>query len=234
VIDAYCHCGVSKYLPLPAVQDVLRRAGVERAVLVQHLGEYDNGYLESVAREHGASFRAVALVDPERPGWPGALDAVAASGAFAGLRLTGEMLARRPELARRAADRGLVLVLELPEGVGPSVPAIRALGESGASVVISHLGYPRPDGGELLELADVPSVHALLTEYPHRRLLPFTIDALEAFGPERVLWGSNFPVCGGADEYVENLVYLRTGGYGLSPDEVRAVTHANAERLWFA
>ena len=41
IVDAYSHCGISKYRPVENVQDIMRRNGVARAVLVQHLGEYD-------------------------------------------------------------------------------------------------------------------------------------------------------------------------------------------------
>src|SRR5207244_3974538 len=87
VIDAYAHCGVSKYLPVEQVRSVMDGAGIERAVLCQHLGEYDNTYLESVVRAEPDRFTAVALVDGIADGWRRELEAVAETGAFRGLRL---------------------------------------------------------------------------------------------------------------------------------------------------
>ena len=63
-VDGYSHCGVSKYRPVEDVLAVMRGAGVERAVLCQHLGEYDNSYLAGVVSRHPQTFAAVCLVDP--------------------------------------------------------------------------------------------------------------------------------------------------------------------------
>ena len=51
VVDGYCHCGTSKYRPIEDIGKVMGRFGVSRAVLVQHLGEFDNRYIERVAGE---------------------------------------------------------------------------------------------------------------------------------------------------------------------------------------
>jgi hypothetical protein len=37
MIDGYAHCGLSKYRPVEDVLDVMRSAGVDRAVLCQPL-----------------------------------------------------------------------------------------------------------------------------------------------------------------------------------------------------
>ncbi len=42
IIDGYTPCGLSKYEPIEKVRKVMAGAGVQRAVLAQHLGEYDN------------------------------------------------------------------------------------------------------------------------------------------------------------------------------------------------
>jgi hypothetical protein len=67
IIDAYAHCGISKYLPLPDVLAVMEKADVQRTVLCQHLGEYDNRYLAGVVTQHRDRFAAVCLVDLEQP-----------------------------------------------------------------------------------------------------------------------------------------------------------------------
>ena len=45
MIDAYVHCGQSKYEPVESVLATMSVANVDRAVLIQHLEEYDNSYL---------------------------------------------------------------------------------------------------------------------------------------------------------------------------------------------
>ncbi|HUE16056.1 MAG TPA: hypothetical protein VMR25_17935, partial [Planctomycetaceae bacterium] len=50
IVDAYAHCGLSKYEPIEKVREVMAAAGVSRAVLVQHLGEFDNSYIGPVVQ----------------------------------------------------------------------------------------------------------------------------------------------------------------------------------------
>ena len=54
---------------------VMRSAGVGRAVLCQHLGEYDNEYLAQVVATYPATFAAVCLVNPMSPSAAADLDA---------------------------------------------------------------------------------------------------------------------------------------------------------------
>jgi len=38
IVDAFTHCGVSKYNPIEDARRTVQSAGVQRAVLVQHMG----------------------------------------------------------------------------------------------------------------------------------------------------------------------------------------------------
>ena len=62
MIDGYSHCGLSKYLPVEDVLAVMRGVGVDRAVLCQYLGEYDDRYLAEVVSKNPTTFAAVCLV----------------------------------------------------------------------------------------------------------------------------------------------------------------------------
>ena len=84
MIDAYCHCGISKYLPLEDVLAATDHAGMARAVLVQHIGEYDNRYLAELTAAHPGRFAAVGLVDPAPRDWPQTLVKLNEMGHFAG------------------------------------------------------------------------------------------------------------------------------------------------------
>ena len=246
VIDGYCHCGISKYQPLPVVQELLAALRVERAVLVQHLGEFDNRYLESVVRELPTTFCAVALVDPCAPDWHEQLSQLASGGRFRGLRIPRETLLEHPALPKAAADLGLVLVIDASAGVSECLRALHALLDHGlARLQISHLGYPLITEGnvrdrrDLLQLADCENVYVALSgqsmwlSYPYAPLRDFIHAVIEHFGPHRLVWGSNFPVCGGIQSAYDDLQLVLAGGWGLTPSEVELVTHANAERLWF-
>lgn len=245
MIDSYCHCGTSKYLPVKHVRAAMQRAGVERAVLAQHLGEFDNRYLASVARLYPGQFRLVGLVDADAPNRRQTIRALACQG-FAGLRIPRETMLERLDVCREAIAEGLVLVLDASGGIGECLPAINALIAEGTNgLVISHLGYPRMEAGcvvderRLLELAAAPDVNVLLSgqsmwcDAPYDALYQFTGEVIDAFGANRILWGSNYPVCGGVESYVRDLATITGGAWSLEPAQVRQMTHENAERLWF-
>src|SRR5579885_640179 len=120
LIDGYTHCGLFKYEPIERVQVVMSAAGVGRAVLVQHLGEFDNSYLGCIAFEQPDRFAAVCLVDHQSVDCVTTLQRLAESGRFKGLRLTHDALTARPDLAAAAVELGLVLVFYAPEGVAPA------------------------------------------------------------------------------------------------------------------
>ena len=42
IVDDYTHYEILKYQPAEVVLVTMARAGVDRAVLCQHVGEYDN------------------------------------------------------------------------------------------------------------------------------------------------------------------------------------------------
>ena len=248
MIDAYVHCGATKYLPAAVVARAMATAGVGQAVLCQHLGEYDNSYLESVVGGDPERFTAVALIDGDDAGWREALAAVAAGGAFRGLRIVDDMMARNPALVEEAASLGLVIVVYAPTGIARAVAPVQRLlaARPGATVEITHLGCPRLEDGklvgglELLELARDPGVVVTLSglsmfcEAPHLPLLPLIVATLEEFGPERVLWGSNFPVGGADDEsYRRELELIVGGAWGIDPPAARLITTENARRIWF-
>jgi hypothetical protein len=56
IVDGYAHCGISRYQPVEIVLDTMAQAGVDRAVLCQHLGEYDNSYLAEVVGSRPQQF----------------------------------------------------------------------------------------------------------------------------------------------------------------------------------
>jgi L-fuconolactonase len=220
---------------------------VDAAVLVQHLGEFDNGYLETVATRRPDRFVAVGLVDERSASSWAALDAMARAAGIRGIRLTEAALSDSFPLCTRAVELGLIALLDLPSGAARMRDEVERLAEAAAGrpIVISHLGYPVVEGDELvrgraiLELADVASVHVLISgfgmfsAFPHRALQALTVDVVQRYGAERVMWGSNFP------ESVDQATYRRdldllTDLDGLArPQLATAVAGETARRVWF-
>jgi predicted TIM-barrel fold metal-dependent hydrolase len=249
IIDAYAHCGLSKYEPIEKVREAMAAGQVSRAVLVQHLGEFDNSYIGSVVASDPEHFAGVLLVDHQAENFAGRLTQCVASGNFRGLRLTAEALVANPALGSLAADLGLVIVLYAPQGIRPILrPLQKELRTAPFTrLVITHLGNPGLSeskldqvSSEVLELARFANVYLQLSgmkmfcPYPYELLYPLIEQAFAAFGANRVLWGSNYPVVGSSKDYVADLRLLLDGRLPVPREAIALIAGENAKRLWFA
>lgn len=247
IVDAYSHCGISKYLPVEDVLEVMEGAGVNKSVLCQHLGEYDNGYLADVVGRYPQKFAAAFMVDAGSPEAPDNLRRWHSTGCFRGLRVVGSALQSSQSLCLEALELGMNLVVYAPDGIADSLSGIRAMArqEHRSRIIISHLGNPKlkddqlVGGRDLLQLASEPAIFVQLSglsmfcEYPHQLLAEFIRETVHQFTAERILWGSNFPVCGDKDAYVRDLSMVLSGAWRLDPRQVEWITGRTAEKVWF-
>jgi len=136
----------------------------------------------------------------------------------------------------------LTLPHQLPAAVG-SVRAIPAL-----TFVLDHASKPpvrsgriRPWAEHLAELAAEPNVYCklsgLATEADRARwtvadLVPYAQHALEAFGPDRVMFGSDWPVCLLAGSYKRITDAARQLTASLSVTEQTAIFGGTALRAY--
>jgi L-fuconolactonase len=245
-VDAYAHCGREKYLPVESLEAVMDAADVSCAVLCQHLGQFDNSYIAAQLERRPERFAGVALVDHTRTDLRDQVAGIAAQG-FRGLRLTASALGESPELAGLAASHGLVQLIYAPEGVGPIVTSLleRAREQPQVPIIVSHLGNPTvTDRGtrsdEVLLLADAPNVFVQLSglgmfcPFPYTQLDGLITRVIDAFGPDRVIWGSNYPVCGeGVADYRRDLDLMATGRWGIDRASANAMRDTTARRIWF-
>ena len=248
VNDGYTHCGLSKYYPYETLRGTLDQAGVTRVAITQHMGEYDNSYLAGVIREDRDRVAGVCLVNHRDPRARDQLEEIAGEGDFAGVRLTSEMIFERPELLMAAANLGLIIQAMPHHAPTDWVPYIEAAiaRHPETRVMLSHLATPRlqdaPDFAPqqpVWELARHPGVWFQLSfpsryaPHPHEAVYPVIAQAVEAFGPERIVWGSNYPASGGLDEYVADLDLLLDGKLPVPDDAIEAIAGANMRRFWF-
>ncbi len=114
--------------------------------------------------------------------------------------------------------------------------------------IVDHLAKPRIAAGEiepwakhLREIARRPHVacklSGLVTEADVRawtpaQLHPYFDVALEAFGPDRLLFGSDWPVCLAGIDYAAWKTLVETWIAPLSADERAAILGGNARRLY--
>ncbi|WP_217990744.1 amidohydrolase [Curtobacterium sp. 314Chir4.1] len=182
--------------------------------------------LAEIARPHLVGIRHQAQ-DESDPEWLARPDVVRGVRALAEAGLVFDLLVRARE--HRAA---LALVDAVPE----------------ASFVLDHAGKPTIASGDpgwrerMRDLAARPNVvckvSGLLTEAgPDWRRQPvarYAREAVETFGPDRCLFGSDWPVSTLATDYADTLHTTQDALADLTPDEHDAVFRGTAERVYLA
>jgi L-fuconolactonase len=117
-------------------------------------------------------------------------------------------------------------------------------------MVLDHLGKPDVRGGEfaswrrhLVQLAALPHVwcklSGLVTEADWRtwtpgQLRPYLDAALESFGPSRLMFGSDWPVCTVAASYAQVLALVRDAIGEYSADEQQQILGRTAEEVYLS
>jgi L-fuconolactonase len=248
IIDGYLHCGLRKFEPIERVRRTLAQAGTNRAVLAQHLGEFDNSYIGGIAAAEPSVFAGVGLVDHTDPQAGLSLAHLARRPGMRGVRLTLAALAEAPGLWAEAVSLGLTLVLYAPQGIANQPDTLGRFleAQTAARVVLTHLGNPDPSEAPLfekhkavLELARFPGLFyqvsgmKMFCPSPHEPLYPLIEMATERLGPSRLIWGSNYPVVGDASDYRRDLALLLEGRLPIPAEAIADVAGANARRLWF-
>ncbi|WP_285485459.1 amidohydrolase family protein [Amycolatopsis taiwanensis] len=232
-----------------------RAAGIERTVLVQVLPSVDETReFLSVAQQTPLIAGVVGWVDLTRPDVADTLAELTEPAGLVGIRhlVQGEPdpdWLNRPDVRRglrAVADAGLRFdLLTLPHQLPAAIDTVRALPE--LTFVLDHLSKPPIASGRLdpwarlfRELAAEPNVVAklsgLVTEagpgWEIATLRSYTELAMEAFGPGRLMFGSDWPVCllaAGYSAWAEAAFEL-TGE--LSPAERAEVFGGTATRVY--
>lgn len=186
------------------------------------------------------------------------LDRLAALPAAAKLRALRHVLQGEPDEAYMLRDdfnrgiraltrRGLAYDILIFERHLPAAIRLADL-HPAQTFIVDHLAKPRIAAGglepwatNLRELARRPNVacklSGMVTEADPRawspdQLRPFIDVALAAFGPDRLLFGSDWPVCLAGVSYARwKSVVLQALG-ALTPHELAAVMGGNAARLY--
>ncbi|MGW7257450.1 amidohydrolase family protein [Streptomyces sp. NPDC054834] len=244
---------------VPDLEPQARAAGVDRTVLVQTVTvpEETPEFL-ALAEEHDLIAGVVGWTDLTRPDVAeelARLRELPGGRYLKGIRhqVQSEPDPRwllRPDVRRglaAVADAGLVYdLIVLPHQLPACVEAAESL--PGLTFVLDHLGKPpiasgarEPWASALRSLAALPNTVAklsgLLTEAdPASRtaadLRPYTNVALAAFGPGRLMAGSDWPVCTLAATYEEALAVVREVTADLSASERSAVLDTTATRVY--
>ena len=227
------------------MRTTIAAAGVSRAVLVQHLGEFDNSYIGSVVASDPQHLAGVLLVDHRQSDAIDTLGRWHSSGNFQGYPPDGRGdYASTSRPLSTAANLGMIIVLYAPQGIRPILPRLEKELQSApfTRLVITHLGNPTFEKDDIAEsardmfrLARFGNVYLQLSgmkmfcPFPHEVLYPLIADSLTRFGPKNILWGSNYPVVGTKDDYQADLHLLLDGKYPMPPDAIPKIAGENAQ-----
>jgi L-fuconolactonase len=244
---------------LSELQGQLADNGVERTVVVQTITvPEETPELLALAAENGTVAGVVGWVDLTAPGVGDRLAEL--RGGLGGDRLVGirHQVQEEPDpewLCRDDVRRGLRAVaaaglaydlLTLPHQLPAAVATAREVPD--ARFVLDHLSKPPIAAGELepwatriRELAAEPNVSCklsgMVTEadwsgWTVDDLRPYADVVLDAFGPDRVMFGSDWPVCTLAATYADVVAAARALTAGLSDGERAAVFGGTARAAY--
>ncbi|MDA8219348.1 MAG: amidohydrolase family protein [Dehalococcoidales bacterium] len=233
VVDSHCHVSRDWYEPVESLLYQMNRNKVEQAVLIQTKAETTNDYQFECVRRYPGKFASVVRVDVSRPDAGDELERLVERGArgvrfMATTRSPGDdplAIWRKAEQLKLpvsclALDRWDFTTDEfarLVEAV-PSLP-----------IVLEHLGSlswpgeeapPFDNRRKVFALSRYPNVYLKvhgLGEFtprpdPIREPRPFGPEvpplfelAYQAFGAERLMWGSDYPPVSGREGYANAL-----------------------------
>jgi L-fuconolactonase len=257
IVDSHCHVGRTWREPVETLLYHMGRAGVERAVLTSSTSADDLSYELECRQRFPGTFAVVGSVTPDPAGAAAAVSALANSGA-SGIRLRApgddDSLAGYSAVLAAAGDLNLAVTV-LGDSTRFVNQTFRALieGNENTKLIIEHLGstaHPNDDGPareRVFSLAAYPNVHmkiAGLGEFcrPDKRsvgdlpfeqpILPFLERAYEAFGGDRLLWGSDFPNVCSREGYERALRWPFERFHHLGEDERAAIFGGTAARLF--
>ncbi|MGI8331447.1 amidohydrolase family protein [Actinomadura scrupuli] len=258
-IDPVAMAAIHRDFTLADLRPAAVRAGVTTTVIVQTVAvAEETPELLALAAADGLAGGVVGwadLTDPAVADRLAELRALPGGGSLAGIRHPVQAepdpdWLTRPEVLRglrAVAAAGLAFdLLTLPHQLPAAVRAVRAVPE--LRFVLDHLSKPpiargelRPWHEHLVALAGCGNVAAklsgLVTEadwgaWSVADLRPYAEAALAAFGPGRLMFGSDWPVCTLAASYADVVAAAEELTAGLSGTERRAV-FGDTARHWY-
>jgi L-fuconolactonase len=258
VTDAHCHVSRFWREPVESLIFQMGRAQVDRAVLICAVYSHEWDYVRECSRQHPEMFSFVAAVHPDEADPDECVRAAVRDGAV-GVRMraprNGQPTDGHLVALRTAQECGVSMnVLGWSEDfIGP-VFAELVSAVPDACVVVEHLGTLRHAGEEtadamrrVFELAQHAGIylkfHGLgefcvpkadpFVPFPFDEPIPPYLEwAYEAFGPDRLMWGSDYPNVCSREGYERCLTLARDRFAHLPDGEVDLMFDGNARRVF--
>ncbi|MGW8265969.1 MAG: amidohydrolase family protein [Longimicrobiales bacterium] len=242
------------FLP-EAMEALLAATGMDGTVAVQaDQSEDETHFLLELAHDHPTILGVVGWVDLLAPDLPERLAHFTRFERFRGVRHIAQAepdgFLEREEVVRGIGmlrDFGLTYdLLVYPRQLPAALTLVDKLPEQ--RFVVDHLAKPpiargvmEPWADRMRELASHPNVwckvSGLVTEadwaqWRNEDFRPYLDVVFDAFGPQRLMFGSDWPVCLLAAEYPAVVALVEAYARQLSPPEQEALFGGNAARFY--
>jgi predicted TIM-barrel fold metal-dependent hydrolase len=230
---------------------LMKANGVAKTVIIQVIHyKYDNRYVADVLKQYPGTFRAVCRVDPLDPAAPDHLASWTEQG-FHGVRISpsgdasgdwfrGPLM---PPLWKRCQDLSVPMTVLAPITRMPDVvPLMDRTPE--LTVVIDHMAdCPIDQPAELeklIALKRYPNLFVKISHtwsiskqpYPWLDAQQYVKRLYDAYGPERLMWATDWPILEAKTTYDKALSVVRDDMKFLNADDKRWMLSKSVERVW--
>lgn len=232
--------------------DLMKANGVAKTVIVQVIHyRWDNSYLADVLKQYPSYFQGIARVNPESPAAPDDLSRLIEQQKFRGVRISpaanaaGDWISGplMPPLWKRC-DALKVPLLVLTAIT--RIPEVTKLIDQfpGLTVVIDHMAdcpLDRPDQLKwLITLSRYPKVFVKISHtwslskqpYPYADTYEQVKKLYDAFGPQRLMWGTDWPLVENHCGYAKALSLVRDEMKFLNEEDKSWILSKTVERVW--
>ena len=230
---------------------LMKQHGVAKTVIIQVIHyRYDNSFLADVLKQYPQYFRGVCRVDPLDPAAPDHLSRLTEQG-FHGVRLSpasdtaGEWIRGplMPPLWERCASLRVPMTVLAPIGRMPDVARLAERFPE-LTIVIDHMAdCPVDQPHELDKLIDLrryPKVFVKISHtwslskqpYPYLDAQEHVKRLYQAYGPQRLMWATDWPIVENVATYTKALTVVRDDMKFLNEEDKSWILSKTVERVW--
>ena len=232
--------------------ELMKANGVERTVIIQVIHyRYDNSFLASVLKKYPGIFQGVCRVDPLDPAAPDHLSSLTEQG-YRGVRIrpsgnaTGDWFhgPLMPPLWKRCYDLKVPMTVLAPITRMPEVAKLLEP-HPDLTVVIDHMAEcPIDQPAELeklIALKRYPNFFVKISHpwslskqaYPWPDVHPQIKRLYDAFGPQRLMWATDWPIIENSKAtYAQALTLVRDDMEFLNADDKSWILSKTIEKVW--